>query len=234
MIAVDRVWGVVPAAGVGKRFGSALPKQYLQLAGQSVLERSVAALLSLPQIKQVMIAISAEDRWFSGIEWEQQGRVAHCTGGETRADSVMAALKALPAADRDGVLVHDAARPCVRPEDLKHLWQALHTEDIGGLLAHPVSDTLKRSNDGRSSLETVDRRQLWCAQTPQMFRYRPLLDALEMCRWRRAEVTDEASAIELRGGKPVLVEGRSSNIKITHSTDLQLAEAILQAAAESK
>lgn len=234
MIAVDRVWGVVPAAGVGKRFGSALPKQYLQLAGRSVLERSVSALLMLPQVKQVMVAVSAEDRWFSGIDWLQPDRIARCIGGETRADSVMAALKAIPAADQDWVLVHDAARPCLRGDDLKHLWQSLRQHDVGGLLAHPVSDTLKRADKELCSLETVDRSALWCAQTPQMFRYRPLLDALEMCRWRRADVTDEASAIELRGGKPMLVEGSSSNIKITHPSDLQLAEALLEAALKSK
>ncbi len=233
MNAVDRVWGVVPAAGVGKRFGSALPKQYLQLAGRTVLERSVSALLMLPQVKQVMVAVSEQDRWYSGIRWLQPDRVAHCTGGESRADSVMAALKALPAADHDWVLVHDAARPCLRGADLKRLWQSLRHHEVGGLLAHRVSDTLKRADASQHSLETVDRSELWCAQTPQMFRYRALLDALEMCRWRRAEVTDEASAIELRGGKPKLVEGSSSNIKITHPADLQLAEALLQAARES-
>lgn len=233
MNAVDRVWGVVPAAGVGKRFGAALPKQYLQLAGRSVLERSVSTLLMLPQVKQVMIAVSDQDRWFPGIHWLQPDRIAHCTGGATRADSVMAALKAIPAADQDWVLVHDAARPCLRGDDLKKLWQTLRHQELGGLLAHRVSDTLKRADANQHSLETVDRSELWCAQTPQMFRYRALLDALEMCRWRRAEVTDEASAIELRGGNPMLVEGSSSNIKITHPSDLQLAEALLRAAQDS-
>jgi len=219
-----RLWAVVPAAGAGQRFGSDLPKQYQPIGGIPVIRWSLAPLLDRPDVRGVVVALAADDAHGPRIIPEDP-RVETTTGGSTRAASVVRALAALAdrAAADDWVIVHDAARPCLSGADLTRLIDRLADESVGGLLATPVSDTLKREADGVVS-ETVDRQGLWRALTPQMFRYSLLRDALAAAD---GEVTDESSAIERAGLRPVLVKGRGDNIKVTTRDDLEQAAAIL-------
>ncbi len=224
---MSRFVALVPAAGSGSRMGSELPKQYLPLSGRPLIEHTLLALAAHPRIERIYIVLSPEDDW-----WEGQG-IAHARlsvlrcGGKTRADSVMNGLKAIVgevAAD-DWVLVHDAARPCLRPEHLDRMLAELAGDAVGGILAVPVADTLKRAGDGQRIAATVPREGLWQAQTPQMFRHGLLLQALEAAG---SAVTDEASAVEHMGLQPKLVEGDVRNLKVTYPRDLELAALILQ------
>ncbi|WP_428603229.1 2-C-methyl-D-erythritol 4-phosphate cytidylyltransferase [Sedimenticola sp.] len=219
-------WAIVPAAGVGRRMGSTLPKQYLTLHGGLVIDHALATLVAHPTIIRVIVAISALDEWWAETTHARHLRVQRVTGGKERADSVLNGLLALEqeADPMDWVLVHDAARPCLHPNDLNNLIAQLASHPIGGLLAAPLSDTVKRADDTGRVLETLPREQLWRAFTPQMFRYGALRQALQQARADNRCVTDEASAIELAGNVPQLVEGRSDNIKITRPEDLALAE----------
>lgn len=224
-----RRWAIVPAAGRGERFGAAAPKQYAPLLGRPVLSWAVGALLAEPSIDGVMVALAAGDRRWRSIPEAVDPRVSTCAGGERREHSVSNAIEALAARarDTDWVLVHDAARPCLRGEDLRALFEALGDEPVGGLLAVPVSDTLKRQGaDGRSH-GTVAREGLWRALTPQVFRYGLLRRALAMCLERERAVTDEAAAVEALGLRPLLVRGHDDNLKITNPEDGALAAAIL-------
>ena len=221
-----RYWAVVPAAGVGRRMGSAIPKQYLSLAGLSVIVRTLDTLLSHPRISGVAVAIGADDLWWNSIRLDTGKPLLRVNGGEERCHSVLNALYALRerAAPEDWVLVHDAVRPCLRSTDLDVLMETLKDDPVGGLLAVPVRDTMKRANaDGRVSA-TVDRAALWHALTPQMFRLHVLLNALEQALEQGLLVTDDAAAVEALGLAPRLVEGRADNIKITRPEDLALAE----------
>ena len=225
----ERRWAVVPAAGRGERFGGRLPKQYAPLGGRSVLSWTLAALLGEPSIHGVMVALAAGDRRFARLAETRDPRVRTCLGGARRELSVANALDALSgdARDEDWVLVHDAARPCLRREDLRGLIAAVAGDPVGGLLALPVSDTLKfAGRDGRSE-RTVPREGLWRALTPQMFRYGVLRRALALSIERQRDVTDEASAVEALGLRPRLVPGRAGNIKVTLPEDLALAAAII-------
>lgn len=230
--ASPRCWAVVPAAGVGSRMQADRPKQYLPLQGKTVIEVTLQGLLTHPKIAGVVVAISSDDGWWPelGIEADKPLWVAE--GGRERCHSVLNALQRLlaqtVAADvRDWVLVHDAARPCLRTSDVDALIQACLSHPVGGLLAVPVKDTLKRADCTQSVCETVDRNQLWQAQTPQMFRLGVLRDALQQALAANALVTDEASAMERAGHAPLLVEGHADNLKITHPEDLALAELYL-------
>ena len=221
-----RHWAVVPAAGVGRRMGGAIPKQYLSLAGLSVIVHTLDMLLSHPRISGVAVAISAEDSWWDSIRLDTGKPLLQVNGGQERCHSVLNALYALRelAAPEDWVLVHDAVRPCLRSIDLDILMDTLKEDAVGGLLATPVRDTMKRADaDGRVSA-TVDRAALWHALTPQMFRLQVLSRALEQALKRGLLVTDDASAVEALGLAPRLVEGRADNIKITRPEDLLLAE----------
>ena len=222
------IWAIIPAAGLGSRFGASCPKQYLHLNDRTVLEHSIERVLSEPRIRQVLVALHPEDSEFSSLPCSTLPRVAAVDGGDSRADSVEQALLALvgQAADEDWVLVHDAARPCLSTEDLTRLLDTTLGTECGGLLATPVVDTLKHRADG--SVTTVDRRDLWRALTPQIFRYRELLTALQHCRQQGLLVTDEASAVEHCGGVVSLVHGSTRNIKITYPEDLPLAAFFLQ------
>jgi 2-C-methyl-D-erythritol 4-phosphate cytidylyltransferase len=226
-------WAIVPAAGRGTRFGSGTPKQYQQILGLTVIEHSLRALLGHPDIDAVMVALSPDDPFWAGWR-EMDGKPIYtCQGGVERADSVLAALQALPAtvSEDQFVLVHDAARPCLRAVDLSRLLAMGHADPIGALLAAPVRDTLKRANDeGRSSM-TEPREALWRALTPQMFRRGGLTRALQAAMRVGAKVTDEAMAMERLGLKPTLVEGSEDNIKVTTPADLALAEFILRRSA---
>ena len=226
-----RYWAVVPAAGSGSRMRSERPKQYLPLAGRPVLQWSLEALLALPALTAVMVVVAAADSHWSELAIAGDSRVRSCTGGDQRVDSVLAGLRALAAeaAADDWVLVHDAARPCLRQEDLERLIRELSEDTVGGLLAVPVAETIKRSDEQGQVLATVPREQLWLAQTPQMFRFERLLQALEQATADGLVVTDEAAALEHCGARPRLVVGSPSNIKITRPEDLPVAASYLAA-----
>jgi 2-C-methyl-D-erythritol 4-phosphate cytidylyltransferase len=224
------LWAVVPAAGLGRRFASEVPKQYLPLRGRAVLSWSLAALLAEPRVRRVVVPVDAADTRWSALPESADPRVLACRGGATRADSVAAGLVALAAHARetDWVLVHDAARPCLHTDDLAKLLSAVVDDPVGGLLAVPLGDTLKQADASGGCVGTVPREGLWRAQTPQLFRFGLLRRALALCLERGREVTDEASAIEALGLRPRLVHGRADNLKLTMATDLDLAAAVLQ------
>lgn len=224
-----RCHAIVPAAGVGKRMGAAIPKQYLPLAGRPVLEHTLACLLAEPRIAGIVVALGAEDEWWPTLQLGDRRRITRVEGGAERADSVMNALRALDgvADAEDWVLVHDAARPCLPRADLERLFCELADDPVGGLLAAPVRDTMKRAGDGPRVAATVDRSGLWHALTPQMFRFALLREALAAALAARVAITDEASAIEWFGLQPRLVEGSAANLKITRPEDLRLAEFFL-------
>jgi 2-C-methyl-D-erythritol 4-phosphate cytidylyltransferase len=230
MPAREKRWAVVPAAGRGERFGAATPKQYAQLHGRAVLSWSLSALLDDPRIEAVVVSLAADDRAFAKLPEASDPRVRTCVGGPSREESVCCGLEALAedAREEDWVLVHDAARPCLSRADLESLVAATKGDRVGGLLAVPLSDTLKRADHHGRIAATVPREGLWRAQTPQMFRYGLLKRALALCVERGRPVTDEASAVEALGLRPILVQGRANNIKITAFEDLSVAEGILQ------
>lgn len=223
------VWVVVPAAGRGTRFGSPLPKQYLQVAGQPLIAHTLAALLSHPLVEGALVAISANDADWPGWTAFQEKPVLTCVGGDTRAQSVLAALEALPAAVRadDFVLVHDAARPNLRSEDLQQLLERGRADPVGAILAAPVRDTLKRAGDDGGIDGTEPRQHLWRAMTPQLFRRFQLTRALQEAGKAGVEVTDESMAMELQGLRPLLIEGNEDNLKVTTPADLARFEYIL-------
>ena len=220
----------MPAAGRGTRFGSSTPKQYLQVAGRTLIEHSLRALLGHPEVDGVVVALSPDDPYWAGWR-EMEGKPIYtCLGGAERAYSVLAALQALPAtvSEDQWVLVHDAARPCLRGVDLSRLLAIGQAEPIGAILAAPVRDTIKRGDDQSRCTGTEPREGLWRALTPQMFRRGGLTRALEAAMRAGATLTDEAMAMERLGLKPRLVEGSEDNIKVTTPADLALAEFILK------
>ena len=218
-------WAVVPAAGVGKRMNADRPKQYLELAGKTVIEHTLLRLLSAQVFTAVAVAISEEDPYWPDLDVSVHKKIITAAGGKERADSVLSALKAIRtvASDDDWVLVHDAARPCITKIDIHHLIDSLKTDEIGGILALSSYDTLKSVQGDNIIVGTLDRSHIWRALTPQMFRYRLLKNALEADEGNAA-ITDEASALELQGMQPKIVEGRPDNIKITRPEDLALAQ----------
>lgn len=217
------VVAVVPAAGVGSRMRSTCPKQYLSIDGKTILEHSVAALLRHADVERVVVSISPDDGYFYHLPLAKDPRVQVVYGGAQRADSVFAGLKA--ATDAHWVLVHDAARPCLHLDDLSNLLALRHTSKVGGILAAPVRDTMKRAEAGINSIaHTVDREALWHALTPQFFPRELLMMCLERALNEGANVTDEASALEYCGYHPLLVSGRSDNIKVTRPEDFALAQ----------
>lgn len=208
-----------------------VPKQYAPLAGRPLLQHAVHVLCMHPRIEQVFIVLSPDDQRFNTLDWSACGNklsALYC-GGETRAASVFNGLLAANDAigGADWVLVHDAARPCLQAADIDRLIAEVGDSETGGLLAVPVADTLKRANAGGEVLQTEAREHLWRAQTPQMFRYRVLIEALR--RADIAAVTDESSAVEQTGAKPKLVTGSAGNFKVTYPEDLVRAELILKA-----
>jgi len=219
-----KYWAVVPAAGVGKRMNADRPKQYLALLDKTVIEHTLIRLLTADVFSAVAVAISEEDPYWPELDVAAHEKVITAAGGKERADSVLSALKAIRtlASDNDWVLVHDAARPCITTTDIMHLINTLKKDEVGGILALPSHDTLK-SVLGDSIEATLDRRHIWRALTPQMFRYGLLKQALEAAEGNPA-ITDEASALELKGLQPKIVEGRPDNIKITRPEDLALAQ----------
>lgn len=224
----NNYWAVIPAAGVGKRMQADRPKQYLELHGRTVLEHTLARFLDHPQINGVVVAVSDGDPYWQQLAIEHP-KLISAPGGEERCHTVLNALRVLQqrASDSDWVLVHDAARPCLRREDIDRLMAALHDHAVGGLLGLPVADTMKRTAADDTVIETVPRDNLWRALTPQMFRLGELTEALESALQKGQMVTDDASAMELAGMAPKMVEGHGDNIKITRPQDLRLAELYL-------
>lgn len=216
---------LVPAAGFGARMEQQLPKQYLTLAGQPMIAHALGTLCSSPDITMVFVVLAPEDTLFHGYDWSRFGdklQTLFC-GGAKRSDTVLNGLIASELEPDDWVLVHDAARPCLKQTHLTKLIADLRDDEVGGILAVPVADTLKRSDENGRIVHTEDRAGLWQAQTPQMFRAGLLTQALQTA----PNVTDEAAAIEALGLHPKLVLGESTNFKVTYPQDLLLAELLL-------
>ena len=220
-------FALIPAAGVGQRAGTAEPKQYAPLLGKPMLMHTIAAFAAAPSITATHVVVSPEDEWIETLGGS--GFPANCqihrVGGATRAASVLNGLRAIEADTNDWVLVHDAARPCITPAMIEGLITALRDDEVGGLLALPVADTVKRANDTGRVSETISRDGLWLAQTPQMFRIGLLREALQ----EFSDVTDEAGAIERAGFKPKLVAGHACNIKVTYLADFEFAATYVSA-----
>ena len=220
-------YALVPAAGSGARMGGERPKQYLPLLGQPLIRHTLAALCSIAALDAVFVVLSADDEEWHRHDWSAFGerlQPLFC-GGASRAESVTNGLRAIAdcAFPDDWVLVHDAARACLSATLVHRLIEAVAGDDVGGILAVPVADTLKRASADERIAATVARDGLWQAQTPQMYRHGLLLEALSRC----PQVTDEASAVEFLGHAPKLVRGDASNLKITFPLDLELAAMIL-------
>jgi 2-C-methyl-D-erythritol 4-phosphate cytidylyltransferase len=223
--AAPHYWAVVPAAGTGTRMRAAKPKQYLKLRGRSLLEFSVNTLMDAPWIEGVVIVLAPGDDEFAKLALGRHWKIHTAAGGAKRADSVLAGLAKvaeLAKTPAPYVLVHDAARPCLTRAELVRLRDEA-TGENGGLLALAMADTVKRA-EGTHAASTVNRRELWRAQTPQLFRLDLLRAALQDCAARGVEVTDEAAAMEAAGRRPRLVTGSESNLKVTQPDDLALAE----------
>ena len=225
---MSKIVAIVPAAGSGVRMGCAIPKQYLTLHGQPMLWHSASVLLAHPKVSQVVVVIDESDRYWDDYSATFEGCIVMRRGGDSRARTVLNALDALRSsvADDDWVMVHDAARPCLDAAALDRLLCELLDDEVGGLLAIPVSDTLKRATAHRRVEHTQPRIGLWQAQTPQMFRYALLHRALSEVDISR--ITDEAGAVEALGFQPKLVHGSARNLKVTYPEDVQLAELFLR------
>lgn len=230
MTPAPRLWAVVPAAGAGRRIGALTPKQYLDLAGRPVIERTLSLFVDHGRITGVCVALDPQDRFWCSTRYADHPKVTRADGGPERCHSVLNALGSLAQGSEpeDWVLVHDAARPCLRPEDLDRLIGELEQDPVGGLLAVPVRDTMKRGDPTGRVVATVDRASLWHAYTPQMFRLAALAAALRDAIASGDWVTDDAAAMERLGHRPRLVEGHADNIKITRAEDLPLARFFLE------
>ncbi len=223
----------MPAAGSGQRFGQEIPKQYMPLAGRTVIECSLEPFVADPRCTAIVVAICAADGRFADLQVAGEAKLSTVAGGAQRADSVLAGLESMHSPDDEWVLVHDAARPCVSRAEIDALLEAAGRDEVGGLLAVPLADTLKREAAGRAC-ETPSRDSLWRALTPQMFRLGPLRSALQAARAAGRSPTDEAQALEWQGRQPRLVAGSALNLKITTAADLLLAAAILSQRGERR
>ncbi len=229
-------FALIPAAGTGSRLGAAIPKQYLPLCGQTILQHTVHAFLNCPLIAKTFLVVSREDQFIAELFPQPVERleILYC-GGDTRAASVANGLEAIQTqvGIDDWLMVHDAARPGLQAELIAKLIKEVADDAVGGLLALPVVDTVKRANSTQMAqpqvAQTIDRAALWLAQTPQMFRYALLRQALQTFA-NHPEVTDEASAIEMLGHAPRLVIGHPANLKVTLASDVAIAEMYLRAA----
>jgi 2-C-methyl-D-erythritol 4-phosphate cytidylyltransferase len=222
-----RCWALIPCAGTGSRAGAAGPKQYQMLAGKPMVMHTLAAFAEVPRIDQTLVVVSPDDTFFQTPQARNASFLIDDCGGSTRAASVFNGLNALlaeGAVAHDWVLVHDAARCLITPAQIDQLLDACLADEVGGLLALPLPDTLKVAQAGRVAA-TLPRQDKWLAQTPQMFRIGSLLEALELAG---DAVTDESSAIEAMGLSPKLVPGSAQNFKVTYPEDFALAQALLQ------
>ena len=226
---MNSIWAVIPAAGVGKRSGLPIPKQYLVINGKTVLEHTIAALLACPDVAGAIIAISADDEWWAECKVTSPKPIVTVAGGAERCESVLNGLVELVKQQGNEVwaLVHDAARPCVSAEELKTLVASATSHSVGGILALPMADTVKRAKANAEIAGTEDRSMLWRALTPQLFPAAKLANAIEHCLGNGLFVTDESSAMEQLGHAPLLVQGKATNIKLTHADDIPIVEQYL-------
>ncbi|MEE9326068.1 MAG: 2-C-methyl-D-erythritol 4-phosphate cytidylyltransferase [Cocleimonas sp.] len=227
------VWVIIPAAGVGKRMKSDTPKQYLKINHKTIIEHTLKRFIKHPKVSGVIVALSSEDEYWNDLKIDHTDKPLYTVeGGEERSDTVMNALEYLLVVEKlpedSWVMVHDAARPCVSDEDINALLVIRESDCVGGILATPVRDTMKRSQpDSLQIAKTEDRDNLWHALTPQMFRLGELNQALQHCLDKFISISDESSAMEAIGKTPLIVEGSGNNVKITHPEDLQLASWLL-------
>lgn len=222
-------WAIIPAAGVGQRMASSIPKQYLQIKDKTILEYAAQPFLENARVKKIVFALHANDENFSNISFhDPQQKISTVIGGETRAHSVLNALRVMnkDIDENSFVLVHDAARPCLCAEDLENLIETCLPHEVGGILAARVTDTIKQVED-HAIISTIDRHYLWRAFTPQMFKFNILYQTINQALKNNFTVTDEASAVERAGYQPAIVESSVRNIKVTHADDITLAEAYL-------
>ena len=226
-----KIIALVPAAGTGTRFGDVLPKQYLDISGRPLIFHTLLALSKIGRIDDITVVLSPDDSHWRNYpaDWALLGTKVStaAVGGNSRGETITNGLKSISArlqtSDDDWVIVHDAARPCIRPELIEQFIDELIDDQVGGLLALPLHDTIK-FDDGNLRVErTIPRERLWCAQTPQMFRLQLLSKALARC----PEATDEAQAIESLGHQPKLVMGDSAKLKVTYAPDLKLVRMLL-------
>jgi len=226
-----RFWAVIPAAGIGSRMAAGIPKQYLSIRGYTVLEHTLSRFCRHSLISGVVAAIAVDDHRWPQLGISAHAKIRRADGGRERVHSVLNGLRALEreAEADDWVLVHDAARPCIRGSDISTLIEKMREHPVGGLLGWPVRDTIKRVGEAEEVLETVDRTGLWHALTPQMFRLGEIKAALEQALAGDMLVTDEAQAMELAGRRPKFIKGAPDNMKITLKSDLELAEIYIRA-----
>lgn len=232
------VWVVIPAAGVGKRMQLELPKQYLRINNKTVIEHTLDCFFDHEHVAGVVVALNLSDPYWKDLEVHSKDKPLYTVdGGENRSDSVIRGLDFLNdtiGLDKDSwVMVHDAVRPCLNKSDIDSLLTLCDSEVIGGLLASPVRDTMKRAVENSKNakekkvLATESRENLWHAQTPQMFRLDELKNSLQHCKDQNLTITDESSAMENIGHQPILVEGSHNNIKVTHPSDFELVTLLL-------
>ncbi len=209
--------------------GGTVPKQYLKIHDKTILEYSVEKLMSHRKVKKIVVALHPDDDYWPHFSWSNPEKIMTTIGGKTRSDSVLLGLEQLTqfAHNDDWVLVHDAVRPCVTDDEIDLLIKSLAAHPVGGLLGLPLGDTLKEIDETGAVCRTINRSQLWCAKTPQMFRFGLLYQALTQAKQHRYDITDEASAIELMGKKPMMIQGEPTNIKVTYPQDLNIVKSIL-------
>lgn len=229
----DKLWVVIPASGVGSRMQADRPKQYLDLLNKSVIEHTLSCFTQREDIAGIILGLSHGDPYWPKLTIQSPIPIKVTAGGKERCNTVLNALSHLrdhlKIDDKAWVLVHDAARPCLSQGDIDALIASQKNNDVGGILAMPVRDTMKREQAGTHTISHTENREgMWHALTPQMFQLGTLYSALEKALTENAEITDEASALEYVGKHPRLVEGLSSNIKITRPADMALAEFFLE------
>jgi len=234
-ITKPRYWAIIPAAGVGRRMQTdpslaAVPKQYLELNGRTITEHTLRRVSQLSCLSAIVLVLGKEDNWWQTLNLELSAELMTAEGGAERANSVLNGLLSLQAhaSAEDWVLVHDVVRPCVALHDMEKLISSFSNESVGGILAAPVRETLKRVKADLSIETTVPREHYWLAATPQMFRYGLLKSALEKALADNVLITDESHAMEYAGHWVKVVQGSSENIKITQTEDIFLAEQILK------
>jgi len=229
----QQVWVVIPAAGIGKRMQTETPKQYLKINNKTIIEHTLECFSQNPAVNGIIVALSSEDEYWNHLRNNSSDKPLYTVdGGNERSDSVMSALEYLlvveNASEDSWVMVHDAARPCLSKKDIDALLALRDDDCVGGILATPVRDTMKRTSpDTLQISKTEDRENLWHALTPQMFRLGKLNEALKYCFEKNIEISDEASAIEITGESPLIVEGSGNNVKVTHPEDLDLVNYLL-------
>lgn len=228
MTSNNRIWAVVPASGIGQRMRSDKPKQYLSFCGKTILEHTLDRLLACDHIHGAVLILSKDDQCWRELNYISRKPLVTTEGGAERQDSVINGLLKIQQLDKDDPLamVHDAVRPLVSLQDLSALINAFDQGNQGAILASPLTDTIKRDSNEGSIAETIDRKGLWRALTPQLFDSNLLLKALQQARAKQQQMTDDSAAMEALGYRPLLVEGSSENIKITRPDDLKLAELI--------